>query len=241
MIKIGINENVYLGNALVDDKGSLQLIFKEIGDTTKPKMSMFEAAASDEAVFAAPDITLRRFALNPPKNEDNKRTAEQMAEMITDDVNKEKDVLRHILKRYMTADQLKGVLQPFRSIPIDETTYESQIVKKEILEAVSKNLFSDFIGAITPFLNKPNEYPSRLLLIRQSKDKHYAAFRNKYLDENPFLEDMAIPKEASKLKFTGYELTNGLDSDAPVAKPSAPAAGTGAPAADAVTASSLFD
>jgi len=81
----------------------------------------------------------------------------------------------------------------------------------------------------------------RLLLVRQSKDKHFATLRGTYLDDQPFLEPMAIPKDASKLKFSPWEIENGYDSSAPAPKAAKPEGGVpGATAAAPVTASNIF-
>lgn len=231
MIRIGITENVYLADAKLDDKNTLLITFDELGNENKPKVdNFFDNLASDEVIEATNGTTIRLFPPLPPKP-DNGRTEEKNVELLVADFNKTKGIVLHILKVFYTADQLRGQISMFESLPIDKDNFNQQVVKKEILEGVHKNICKAFVRLITPHLGTAT--PVRLLLVRQSIDKHYATFRNRYLEEQPFIESMEIPKEASKLKFNAYELEKGLDNDTPVKKPEgavAPANATVAPA-----------
>ena len=239
MIRIGITENVYISDVKLDEKNALLITFEEAGKADKPKVAnYFDNIASDEVIETESGTTLRIFPQLPPKPE-NGRTEEKNVELLVGDINKAKGVVLHILKVYMTSDELKGKIIPFEMLPIDANNFNTQVVKKEILEGVHKNICRAFINLITPFLTEKKL--CRLLLVRQSTDKHYATFRNRYLDEQPFIESMEIPKEASKLKFSSYEIEKGLDNDTPVKKPEGAAANAaGTVAAAPMTAANVF-
>ena len=113
-------------------------------------------------------------------------------------------------------------------IPIPEIKFErfaglnitaqntSVLLQEEVLISVSKNLANQFITMMKPHFNDANTR-LRVLLIRQSAAKAFPAFRRKFLSSNPIVENMVITKEASKLAFTSYEISKGLNSSAPSA------------------------
>lgn len=244
MIKVGINENVFLANSQIDEKGNLELQFKEKADADKPKIdNYFDVLAADATVIEGSDsMSIRIFPPLPPR-EDSDRTKEKKVELLVSDINKTKGILLHILKGYYTQEELKGKINPFRGLDHIKANFEDEIQKKEILEQIHRNLATDFIAAIKPHLNKEEEL-FRLLLVRQSKEKHFATFRNRYIEDNPFWESMAIPKEQSKVKFTPYELREGLNDGTPLPKSAAdskdaPAGGSTASSAP-LTAANVF-
>lgn len=213
MIQIGINENIFLEKVVLDSKNVLDLTFSE-ATKEKPK-SLFANVAGDEVVENT-SMSVKIFSPLPPSKADI--TDEKKVDLVIGDINKTKGILRHILLGYYTSEDLKGLwAASFESLPISEENFNKQIIVKEILEGVHKNMARIFIAKITPHLNN-RENTFRLLLVRQSKDKHYATFRGRYIEDNPFWESMAIPKEASKVKFNAYEIENGLNHGIPVSK-----------------------
>lgn len=238
MLGVGIHENVYLAEATLDENKSVIAIrFKETGKATQVKKSLFERAASSEVEETDDGTQIMLFPPTPPK-EGNTNSEEKNVENLVNDINKTKGICLHILAGYLTTEQLKDKMTPFASLPLTETNFNTEIQKKEMLEAAQRNIGRTFIQLITPFLNKP-ELAFRLLLTRQSTAKHYATLRGRFLNDNPFWESMAIPKEASKVKFTDYEKSAGLDNGAPAAKENK-ANNSTAVAQAPVTAASIF-
>lgn len=232
---IGINENVALTAAVLDDKSTITLTFENAAAEKKAMVSHFDNIAGEGVVEKDQSETnIKLFPPTPPK-EDPTKTEEQRVDQVVADINGIKGILLHLLKGYLTADEIKGKMQPFAGTTITSENFNTEILKKEVLEAVQRNMGRVFIELITPFLAARK--PFRLLLLRQSKDKHYATLRKRYLEENPFWEDMAVPLAATKLGFTNWELSQGLDNDKPVVKPGGSAAG---PDAAPQTASSVF-
>lgn len=218
MIKVGINENVFLKSAAIDpEKGRLTIVWSEIAD--KP-FDPFESLQDDEVKEPASSLETNLF---PPKLGDKamEKSAEKRTDMARADLNSTKGILQHIMKQYMTIDQMPklGAVM-FNGLPIDKDNFDKQIQKPEILEGAFRNMANQFIAAMKPFMGDQN-LKMRLLLVRQSKEKHFATFRNKYLDENPFLESMDIPTGVSKVKFTKYETDFGLNDGTPIARDAA--------------------
>ena len=237
MIRIGITENVYIADVKMDEKNALLITFEETGKEDKVTVdNYFDNIASDEVIETERGTIIRIFPPLPPKA-DNGRTQEKNVELLVSDINKAKGIVIHILKVFYTMDDLRGKINPFASLPIDKDNFDVQVQKKEILEGVHRNICKAFVDLIKPFLAEKK--PVRLLLVRQSQDKHYATFRNRYLDEQPFIESMEIPAAASKLKFSSYEIEKGLDNDIPVRKPDGAVAGA-APATAPLTVTNVF-
>lgn len=240
MLGVGIHEDIYLAGATMDDKAVISLTFKEAGKADKVKKSLFEMAASDQVEEVDNGLTVMLFPSTGPK-EGDKRTEEKLVEQLTADINKVKGQCLHLLRGYYTSKDLEGKMVPFAGTTLNNDNYNKEIQKKEVLEAVQRNIGRVFVQMVTPFLNKPEE-KFRLLLVRQSGDKHFATLRGRYLDDNPFWESMKVPKEQSKLKFNDYEKSNGLDSgivkvkDSPTSKGNDTAPATTAP----VTAANIF-
>lgn len=239
---VGIHENVFLQEAKMDDsKATIILVFEECSKANAgPKKSYFEMAASSEVEEVEKGTQVMLFPPTPPK-EDSKLTKEKQLQNLVGDINKVKGICLHILSGYYTTEDLKDKMQPFAGLPMDNTNFETEIFRKEILEQVQRNIGRTFIQLITPFLNKP-EMKFRLLLVRQSTDKHFATLRGHFLNDNPFWESMDVPKEASKVAFTKWEKDNKFDSGEPVPKPAAgttPGATT-APGAAPVSAANIF-
>lgn len=237
-IQIGINENVVLTGASLDDKHVLMLTFEQLKGEGGPK-NIFEQLASATVVETIKQ-DIRIFPPTPPKDET--KTEERRVSLVSDDMNGTKAILIHFMKGYMVSTE--ATLDLFASIPIDANSYNQKILQKEVLEQVHLNMANQFITKMKPFIGKADQ-KFRLLLIRQSKDKHFPGLRKKYLDESPIWEPMEVPLASTKLAFTKYELENGFDSGAPSVKEDADkTAGGNKPGGDAgaapMTAAAVF-
>jgi hypothetical protein len=84
-----------------------------------------------------------------------------------------------------------------------------------------KNMVTQFIEMMRPFIGDKNKR-FRMLFIRQSAQKHFPALRKRYLNEQPFMEPMSVPKEQSKLKYSKWEIANNYNSPERVAEADAP-------------------
>jgi len=89
------------------------------------------------------------------------------------------------------------------------------LTNKEFLGKVVTNLGNKFVD----FLAKANAYNGgitfRMKFLRQSKLKNYAVISRSSFDT--WIEPMSIPKAASKIAFTKYEIDNGKNDPNPAA------------------------
>lgn len=233
MIGIGINENVYLAKAeLSANKESLSLAFKQ---KDEKELSLFEQLNADEHIESATGRSILIFSPLPAADGPDMTEAKRFDRAFSD-VNSIKGQLIHIMKQYMVKDDAK-LGDAYFGTGIDEANLTSKLVQKPILHIVFNNMVQGFLEKMKPFFGKTDpQYLMRLLLIRQSKEKHYPTLRKRFLEESPFLELMVIPKEESKVAFTPYEIREKLDSADEIPKESADPAS----AAPAKTATEIF-
>lgn len=241
MIKIGINNDIFINTAAFEPENTrLRITFEENGGTKYA--SVFDRMNADEAVESLPTRDIMLFAPQEPDEKDgrgNKRTEEQKVNLINSNLTTLKAQLLHILTGYMTTADAK--LNLYEGLNIDANNYNTQIVKKEVFLGVAKNMFTQFIVKMKPFFGDTSKL-FRLLLVRQDVTNAYPTLRRKYINENPFWEPMEVKAEESKLKFTVYEIKDGLDNDLPVSKKDADKAGKSSGAADdkPLTAEGVF-
>ena len=232
---VKINENVYITGIELDSNNYLNITFKEKNDLSNP----FEKLIDDDVHEGSDKLDIKLFAPQPPKNDDGKLTEEKMIDRVSRDINKNKGILQHIMKGYMTKEEYAIGKAMFDGIDIDANTYSKKIIDKDVLLKVHQNMAQFFINAMQPYLNK-EDLLFRLLLVRTSKDKHFATFRSSYIEDNPFWESMDVPKDASKVKFTPYEEKEGLNDGTPAVRSSTADTNKTGEAAATMTAASVF-
>lgn len=218
MIKIGINENIYLKSIGYDnEKNWCTITFEEVGG---PKFaSTFDRMNADTAVESLPTRDIRIFCPLEPFKEDAKKNVRTLQQRVTDINNSLmsiKAIYLHLLYGYMTEKEAR-LDKMYADLGIDANNYDTLIVQKEVFTKVFKQMSEQFIEKATPFLSKEDQL-FRLLLVRQDAANAFPTFRKKYITENPFWESMTIPKEQSKVSFTEYELKEGLNSDIPASR-----------------------
>ncbi len=234
MIQIGINENVYFGSAQMKKtestgQESLELTFKQVmegDDTAELKAKMEENAFADWEDGSslsyseggnAINIRIFPFDAKPRKDKDQNDIPVDATEM-KNRIGAFRDPLVHILSQYMTSDKIMmkpAVIFAGTGIDKDINTFGSKILSETVQERIYKNIAAEFTRAIAPFIDNP-ALLFRLKLNRQSVKKAYATIPTKFLKENPFMESMDIPAKASKLKFSSYEISKGLNSADPI-------------------------
>jgi hypothetical protein len=228
MIKVGINENVYLAKAARNDKGTLEVTWIDANEAVASESNADMKAELEENLFADWDkgeltynentgaggrLMLFPFDSKPPMSDPGKVI--DGTEM-KNRIGSVRDPLSHILAGYMTKDKIQ--LRPadiFRGTGIDKDmpSYATKIMSEAVQEKVYSNIVDNFIEQITPFLDNP-ELTFRLKLPRQSKAKPYPSLPTRFIsDETPFYEPTQVPKESSKVKFSKWEIDNGFDKD----------------------------
>jgi hypothetical protein len=216
---VGVNENVILKNIVQGDNLWIIITFDQLQEVV---LSPFDIMGSEDVVdLPKTSLDIKLFNLKVPTAEDQKknvRTQQQKIEMIVRDFNKLKAVAIHLASGYLTKDDRK--FDYYRATGLDVDNFNTRILDQGVLNQIMKNIGTDLITMLTPFFGN-EEYKFRLKLRRQSKDKHFATLPDSYLDENPFWESMDISKEASKVKFSDYEIKEGLNDPTPSSRSSA--------------------
>lgn len=235
MIGIGINENVVLIGATVGDKGLLVITFEEAEKLSKPKLDVFDALSSASVEEDSKGFSINIFPFKTPDGPKNEtKTIDEKVEMVSDDMKKVKNQLTQILEQYLTTDNIKW--EPYQGTGIDKDNYRTKFMDNDSLSSVFENYSKQFRAMVTPFLGN-TAYKLRLKLARQSKLKHWATLPGRYIQDNPFVELMDIPKAQSKVAFTKWEKDNGFDDGTPVPKTTAdvlPGEAAGAVATESV-------
>lgn len=238
MIKIGVTENVVLSSATILEKdGSkwLSIGFRELGTEVKEKKKLSAAAMLAESTDDTGDSTGETaFSIFKPNMKQFGSEETKSGKDLLTDLVAIKAQLHHILKRYTVETSIRWV--PFEKTSINLNSDDDVLNKLQIAtvhEQVYLNIISQFVAQATKFLNQDSK-PCRILLVRQSEAKSFGTFRKRFLNDQPFLESMDIPKENSKLlilqsalgaktkfhdpidgylpRFTDYELKKGLDN-----------------------------
>lgn len=217
MISVGINENIIIDDVTLSKENWLNITFRQIGGK---EFNAFEAlgAENDAEREEINTIDIKIFNIKVPKDADkagNKRTREQITKLVISDISRNKAVLLHLVRGYLTKDQIKFDL--YNGTGLDANNFEERLVDQPVLDIIHRNMCNDFMAMVRPFM-KNEALLFRLLLVRTSKEKHFATFRTSYIDENPFWESMSIPKKDSKMAFTKSEIAQGLNDGTPAAK-----------------------
>lgn len=238
MLGIGINENVYLGIPTINDKGTLGVLFKEAGDPAKEaelkaKLADNPFADWDEGGYSADNgssLTLLVFPFDSQPSQsrpDEKITLTIMKQRI-DTV---REPLFNILSQYipdiknnpinMTA-VFDGCNFDFKDTAGTEKKLRSEAIQKKIYT----NIVTAFVEGMKPYQDNP-ELLFRVKFTRQSAKKAFPRMPDKFLNTTPFMESMKVPASASKVKFTSYEINNGLNKSEPISQDTADNTSTG--------------
>lgn len=204
---VGINENVILASASVNKDKRLQITWKRKDENA---MSAFDRL-NDSAMSGDDDLTINTFGFKVPDDEELSR--KKKVEVIQSDIQGTQRTLKHILSAYMPLDQIKFNAMAETGITANTSAEEwtARLLTQTVLDKIATNIFGQFCTMIAPFVDNEN-LTMRLKLRRQSKKKHYPAYASgKFVENEPFIEPASVPKAQSKVKFSDYEIKEGLD------------------------------
>lgn len=201
-IRVGVHENVVVTKVGKNDKGSLEIGIKKI--QTKSPLEMLGASTGSTS-FAAEEHT---FLIYPPKAVDfNGKPLDD--KQVMNEIGNIVDPLRHIALQYTTEDKL-GSWDIMKGTGITNENYKEKVTQQETLTKLYNNIIESFIAAMKSYVGE-NGKRLRAVFPRQSKAKHFPALRKRFLDRQPIFESMEVPANASKVKFSDYEISNGLN------------------------------
>jgi len=240
-IGVGINQNVIISRVGITDKGQLEIELAHPGE----KKSLFDQALTAGVQKEGKD-TMAIKILSPlaPKATDKNQNPvplEVRIERANGDIVKFRNQLTQILEQFMTLDQINlsdRDLQFAGTGIVDSASYEERIIQEDVLLKIYDNLAKRFIELMTPLVGKHD--PVRFKLLRQSKDKHFATIPSRYISDQPFIELMSVPAEHSRVKFSKYEIDEGLNDGTPTSSSRAEKKESGSAPASAAPAVNPF-
>jgi hypothetical protein len=209
-IEVGINENVVLTKTAKNDKGTLVLGLKK-NEAVDPIAALNSSTGSTNFEQREKELLIYPPQLTDFNNQP--KTGQEIMNSFKEIV----DPLAQIASQYVTKDKISW--DTFKNTDITAENVYAEVVKPEVVKQVYNNIVDQFVRLMAPFVGE-NGPKMRWLLVRQSKAKHFPRLRTRFLQGNPFIEPMTIPAAASKVKFTQYEIDNGLNNGSEI-KPQA--------------------
>lgn len=204
MIRVGVNEDVILSGAVKNDKGTLEISFREKGTevkekTAKPELSLAAQLEESSDVTNNESSGESKFMLFPIDITKFGSDEVEEGSVILQRIIDFKNQLTHILKRYMPTTSIKWSLLAGTGVnAADDNDVLTKVRTEGVTNMIYNNLVSQFIQQITPYINREDK-PCRLFLVRRSAESHFGTFRRKFLDNQPFLESTEIPIKMSKM------------------------------------------
>ena len=229
LITVGIHDNLMLSpKTQINEHGTLELVICSI-QNANALLDAFEG----NNIMDNMESSVRFY---PPSLIDFSKKQKTAAE-IGNDLLKIRHQFMQYAKIYATTDKVEaaiGGLNMFEGLgipPEDMKKTIAGLIKEEFLLKVMANLTKKFYA----FLVQQNAFSGKVTFrqkfLRQSKDKNFISVPTSTYDI--WIEPMTIPKEASKISYTKWEIDNKKNSseqaiaDAPMVQPN-------------VSASSLF-
>lgn len=227
MLRVGINNNILLAGAAINEKGSLVISFR---DKNAPVSEVNEDDFLNQAAGIKASNGETNIIVWPVSVENAGQTKEVKA--IANDLAGTRAVLEHLLQGYVTSD--RAALNPYEGVDSVTTT---SLQSQSVVDRIYKNMTTQFVAKVNEIKDLIAVQEFRLLLVRRSKANHYGTFRKNFISDNPFWESMTVPKENSRVKFTAYEIKNEYNNPDPIARPEA---GDQAPIAEGADAAAAI-
>lgn len=221
MLTVGIHEDVILKNVEITEKeGKISVDFSLISANADEGSDDPLAEKYDEngmlITGTGGTTTIKVWPVNVPDTEDAKGVTKTTQVRIQEALNgtaELQNLFTSFAQCYLKKTDIK--FERFRGLQLTKDNLQN-LLQEEVLIAVTRNLATQFIEMCAPHFGVNDEHHRlRVLLRRQSKAKHFPTFRDKLLQAFPTVELMSVPKEASRLAFTRYEIQKGLNSGTP--------------------------
>ena len=208
-LTVGIHESVVLGEkTALNDKGNLVISFATKVDNADllGALERGEDTSNDSA-------NLIQFRFNTIIN-----GTEQTSGDIGNSVSSFRKQLKDIMLVFMTEEVAEAKINLgnvcFAGLGVTGDNIGTKLKDQNFLDKVYDNMVNAFLNAVKPFINGPT---FRVILVRSSKAKHYPKIPAKGKFPRVWIESTSVPKSASKIAFTDYEIKEGLNSGEPTA------------------------
>ena len=202
MLTIGINEGWRLVGVDVTDKGAHKVMFGKgkVGDL----LDYINADLGDE-----PDEGF--IYVWPPMMKNFDQTDKQPREIVKD-LRRVWNIYAKMFAQYLSDEQLKEEFPMnimFAGTEVTGEQIESMLKNENTVLKLFKNL-GKAADKVIKNHGLADKEGLRIKFIRQSKKKAFPDFV-KFPERDDWVELMSIPREASKVKFSAWEIENGYN------------------------------
>ena len=205
MIGIGIFEGVNISKLEINEYGGLNLDFlkkapkAETTPVTGNVLDFMNQEVETGAQGFDQENKLSLYALKATNFDGTTLTPENF--------QKDNTAIKEQLNLITTSYGLGAIpFNPFEGMT-PPTSVEG-VINDEVLAQVSKNYFTQFLKVMEK-ADLNTEF--RVVFPRKSANSKYPGLRKKLLKDFPFMEPMTVPADQSKVRFTKYEISKGLD------------------------------
>lgn len=196
MLQVGIHDDVVVSKAEINDKGTLEIEFKQPGAD-----DALDALSGNGEIKPDQTINIRVYK-QEVEYFGEKREGHKMLSLITNF----KAVLTELLRVYID----NPVIDASKGLKVTKDNASELFTDQANVDIAYNNIVTQFVAMIKPFVGKTDQ-AFRVKLPRRSKKYAYPALPN----FTPWVEPMTIPKESSKLKWSAWEITNGKNDPTP--------------------------
>lgn len=206
-LTVGIHESVVLGEkTALNDKGNLVISF-----ATKVDNSDLLGALERGEDTGGDSANLIQFKFNL-KIGDTTLTSGEIGKNINSFRLQLKDIMLVFMTEEVAEAKISLMNVCFANTGITKENAVTKFLDQNFLDKAYDNMVKAFLAAVAPFINGPT---FRVILVRSSKAKHYAKIPAKSNYPRVWIESSTVPKSASKIAFSDYEIKEGLNSGEP--------------------------
>lgn len=213
LIKVGIHENLTLSSKTkINEHGTLELVIA----SAQSSNALMDAFTSNSTLTSM-ESSIRFY---PPNMKDFEQKAKSASE-----VGKDLLLMRHQFMQYglifATKEKVEAAIGGTAmfeglGIPPEEMAKAlAMLTREDFVQKVTTNLSTKFLKLLTESNAFSGTTLFRQKFLRQSKDKNYAVIPTS--DFDTWIESMDIPKNASKIAYSKWEVENGKNDPDPVA------------------------
>ncbi len=229
LIKVGVHENLELTpDTEVSEHGTLVLHIKAAQDANA-LVNAFETNTTFAEMKSG-------FIFWLPNMKDFQQNVKSATDLASDLLKRRHQLMQYALL-FATKEEVVAAIGGTKmfegSGEEDPNKSINMLTNEDHLKRVVKSLDSKFVA----FLKSKNAFSGKVKFrqkfLRQSEANNYATIPNS--DFDVWIEPMTIPRDASKVSFSEWEIKNGKDNPDPVASTKSEATKV-----DVAKASSLF-
>ena len=211
LVKVGIHENLELtSDTEVSEHGTLVLHIKASQDANA-LVNAFESNTTFQEMKSG-------FIFWLPNMKDFQQNVKSATDLAADLLKRRHQLMQYALL-YATKEEVVaaiGGLKMFEGTGEDDVNKSiAMLANEEHLKRVVKNLDTKFVN----FLKSKNAFNGKVKFrqkfLRQSEANNYATIPSS--DFDVWLEPMTVPKDASKVVWSDWEIKNGKNNPDPVA------------------------